>query len=379
MILSFAKTFSNQQDARMCIASYNLERLYNSIEPYIKGGFENNDNMSDYDMFMKINLKNRDSHQYLPKNMLDMGACLFNKQQITQGSLPEIETEGYKIIDNNMVFNCNIRLGELVIDENTTIGQFAQAVVENNEDLDFEYNDQITFIYGELINNQSDRSLYTRFSAAKVILEQNNEILLSTLDVLDNIPYINGFQSNDGKLASKMDNNKIDVFMSAICFAWIHSRDDNGKLKVSTQHLTDPINADYSTEEYYRSALESFGYDENFADALPYLKPEKPNTPVINFERGYITADTGCKIYYTCAVINGREPDLSDIGDDPFNHTALYDNRYTIDGNIENYVPDMPSPIHTAIMAIAVSPSGRKSDVQTLYWNYYKATSQQEI
>ena len=358
----------------MCIASYNLEKLYNSIEPYIKGGFENNDNMSDYDMFMKINMKNRDSHQYLTKQMIDQGVCLFNKQQITQGSLPEIETESYKMIENNLVCNCNIRLGELVIDENTTVGQFAQAVVDNNEG--FQYNDQITFIYGELISPQSyGASLYTRFSAAKVSLEYNNEILLSTLDVLDNMPYINGFQSNDGKLALKMKNNEIDVFVSIMGYAWIHSRDDNGKLKVSTQHLTDSMNVNYSTEEIYRSALESFGYDENFADALPYLKPEKPNAPVI--ENGYITADSGCKIYYTCAVINGREPDLSDIGDDPFNHTALYDNRYTIDGNIKNYAPDMASPIHTVIMAIAVSPSGRKSDVQTLYWDYYKATTQE--
>ena len=41
----------------------------------------------------------------------------------------------------------NIQLGNLVIDDNTTVGEFAQAVVENNDD--FEYNDQITFVFGD--------------------------------------------------------------------------------------------------------------------------------------------------------------------------------------------------------------------------------------
>ena len=368
MIPTFTKTFS-KQDARMCLASYNLERLYEHIEPYIKGGFENNDNMSNYDMFLKINLKNRDSHQYLPKYQFDQGYCILNKQQITQGSLPEIETEG---------MYCNIRLGELVINENTTVGQFAQAVVDNNEG--FEYNDQITFIYGDVAHNRTDNLDYTQFSAAKVSLEENNELLLSTLDVLDNIPYINGFQSNNGKLAYKVDNTKFDSNTFLLMhkgYTWIHSRDENGKLKVSTQHLFNPDNTNFSSEVHYKDALRTFGYDENFADTLPYLKPEKPNPPFIS--GGYMIADTGCKIYYTCSIgdngyITANDPDLNDIGDDPTIHTKLYHE------NEEIHIPDnMQLPVYITINAIAVSSSGRKSDISTDKYVHGEPTSQQEI
>ena len=74
--------------------------------------------------------------------------------------------------------------------------------MENNEG--FEYDDQITFISGDMTSTTDNHGNYiynTHFSAAKVILEQNSNELLSSLDVLDNIPYIKGFQSYDGKLA----------------------------------------------------------------------------------------------------------------------------------------------------------------------------------
>ena len=55
--------------------------MYKHLEPYIKGGFENNSNgkYSDYDMFMKLNLTNRDSHIYLTKEYVDQQVCLFYK------------------------------------------------------------------------------------------------------------------------------------------------------------------------------------------------------------------------------------------------------------------------------------------------------------
>lgn len=94
----------------------------------------------------------------------------------------------------------------------------------------------------------------------------------------------------------------------------------------------------------------------------------------------YITADTGCKIYYTCSLSNGNyttveDPNLNDIGNDPTTHTKLYDYGKGLEITIPN---NMNKPVYITIKAIAVSSSGRKSDVGYLEY-FYNVTSQQEI
>ena len=157
----------SEREMRMRMASHNLRNLYKQIGPYIRGGFEDNgdERYSDYDMFMYVNLMNQDSHIYFIQQLeqeISGIPVIFSGQTITQGSLPEITVSFYvdrehgKYIDEEN--NChyvwsNVELGELVIDNNTTVGQFAQAVVENNDD--FEYNDQITFLFGYTALNRT--------------------------------------------------------------------------------------------------------------------------------------------------------------------------------------------------------------------------------
>lgn len=83
----------------MRLASHNLRNLYKQIGPYIRGGFEDNGDgrYSDYDMFMKVNLMNQDSHVYITKELEQLvnDIIIFSGQTITQGSLPGITVSVY--------------------------------------------------------------------------------------------------------------------------------------------------------------------------------------------------------------------------------------------------------------------------------------------
>lgn len=364
----------SERERRMRMASHNLRNLYKQIGPYIRGGFEDNGNgrYSDFDMFMKVNLRNRDSHIYQRKDYVEQGRNVFGIYQITQGSLPEItcsyaNQESYFDENTNKTyFWSNIQLGSLSIDNSTTVGQFAQAVVANNNNV-YEYGDQITFIFGILTYNQR---YITQVSTSKVILEENSSELLSQCDVLENISFVKGFQSYDGKLAIMMYMNEMYYVIADFCMSWIHSRKENGKLIVSTQHLAShscqilPI-----PESVYIDVLQTYDYN---VEEMSYIEPiPRPNPPEIenNNNRIYITAEDGCDIYYTYSNNDiGIEPDINDIGSASDGHTARYNsNLYAPSSSTTSYY-------HT-FKAIAVK-NGKKSETSSYT---YTGTIQQEI
>ena len=109
-----------------------------------------------------------------------------------------------------------------------------------------------------------------------------------------------------------------------------------------------------------------------------YIDPgEKPNPPVIiigddeyseDEKSVNITADDDCDIYFTYTFdynesVIGRVPDLNDIGSNPYSQTVLYNH------NAYNYVytqEDIDWDVQTTtITAVAVSKTGRKSDLSS--------------
>ena len=322
---------------------------------------------------MKVNLRNRDSHIYQRKDYVEYGWNAFGIYQITQGSLPEItcsyaNQESYFDENTNKTyFWSNIQLGSLSIDNSTTVGQFAQAVVANNNNV-YEYGDQITFIFGISTYNQR---YITQVSASKVILEENSSELLSQCDVLENMSFVKAFQSYDGKLAIMMeDMNEMHYVIADVCMSWIHSRKENDKLMVSTQHLASLSGQRLPmSESDFIYVLYTYGYnveDESYIEPIP-----RPNPPEIeeNNNRIYITAEDGCDIYYTYSNDDiGIEPDINDIGSASDGHTARYNSiLYAPSSSTTSYY-------HT-FKAIAVK-NGKKSETSSYT---YTGTIQQEI
>ena len=323
---------------RIRIASHNLTNLYGYLEPYIKGCFEDNgDGMySDYDSFMKNNIKNK-NFIYLPKEQASYKIptsegqkpfVLFNGQQISQGSLPKISNglgfdketgedygfkEEYEQVDDDLIikdyFWTDIQLGNLSVDENTTIAQFSQAVIENNDG--FEYGDSITFIFGYIFDTIG-------FCTAKVTLSQSTELLSSCdLDNTGMVFYAKCFKLYEGKLAChiRLSQSQLIPIIDRLILGsydfggtWIHSRIDkhSGKLLVSTQyieHYNKYISDMMTREQDYEAAQITYGYIND-----TFIKPDIPTSPLIYYTNSgnvHIDTEYGTQIYYT---IDGTDP-----------------------------------------------------------------------
>ena len=218
----------------------NIIRMYSGIAPLLKNGFEKKmAQQSDYNMFVRLN--SAASPVYLTKSEADGGGCIAAPYQITQGSLPSIVITG-----EGAEAKTDIALGSLTISASTTVAEFAKAVVDNNAD--FDYGDQISF-YDVLQRVNAETQIpYCQFSASYVVLDKNSAVKL--LDQVNKA----GFASVGGVLAHGEDEGDG-------VFAWVHSRYDGGKTRVSTQFLinNNSLLDDYRSDDAYAAACKSYG------------------------------------------------------------------------------------------------------------------------
>ena len=218
----------------------NIIRMYSGIAPLLKNGFEKKmAQQSDYNMFVRLN--SAASPVYLTKSEADGGGCIAAPYQITQGSLPSIVITGEGAESKTF-----IALGSLTISASTTVADFAKAVVDNNAD--FDYGDQISF-YDVLQRVNAETQIpYCQFSASYVVLDKNSAVKL--LDQVNKA----GFASVGGVLAHGEDEGDG-------VFAWVHSRYDAGKTRVSTQFLVNnnSLLDDYRSDDAYAEACKSYG------------------------------------------------------------------------------------------------------------------------
>ena len=218
----------------------NIIRMYSGIAPLLKNGFEKKmAQQSDYNMFVRLN--SAASPVYLTKSEADGGGCIAAPYQITQGSLPSIVITG-----EGAEAKTDIALGSLTISASTTVAEFAKAVVDNNAD--FDYGDQISF-YDVLQRVNAETQIpYCQFSASYVVLDKNSAVKL--LDLVNKA----GFASVGGVLAHGEDEGDG-------VFAWVHSRYDGGKTRVSTQFLVNnnSLLDDYRSDDAYAAACKSYG------------------------------------------------------------------------------------------------------------------------
>ena len=228
----------------------NVIQMYKGICPLINYGFESKPvGKSDYNMFMKVNMKGSDI--YLTREEVAGGGCIAAPYQLTQGTLPSIVTVGEG--DN---VRTDISLGDLTIDAETTVKDFAQAVVNNNADYD--YGDQISFFDVLQRVNAVTGIPYCQFLATNVVLDKASEVKL--LDMVSKY----GFATVDGFLGH-IEGEGAGVF------AWVHTRKSSGKTLVSTQSLINnnaEVIAEYSGAEAYKRSVKTYG-GENSAFLTP--------------------------------------------------------------------------------------------------------------
>ena len=219
----------------------NVIQMYKGICPLINYGFESKPvGKSDYNMFIKVNMKGSDI--YLTREEVAGGGCVAYPYQLTQGTLPSIVVTGSG--DN---VRTDIKLGDLTIDAETLVKDFAIAVVSNNPDYDF--GDQISFFDVLQRVNAVTGIPYCQFLATNVVLDKASEVKL--LDMVSKY----GFATVDGYLGH-IEGEGAGVF------AWVHSRKSSAKTLVSTQSLINnnaEVIAEYSGNEAYKRSVKTYG------------------------------------------------------------------------------------------------------------------------
>lgn len=175
---------SGQQRQRMKWG--NLIQTYKGVAPYLLSAFEKKARgVNDFNMFVKRNVGN--NPVFLTKAEVEANACVVAPYVITEGSLERIETSG-----EGADTVTNIKIGDLTIDENTTVADLSKAIVVNNAGYDF--GDQLSFF--SLIQKMDSTSgiPYVRFNASGIVLDKVNPTKLA--DVVN----MAGFASAGGCL-----------------------------------------------------------------------------------------------------------------------------------------------------------------------------------
>ena len=216
----------------------NILAVYRALQPCLKDCFEAKAaGQTDYNRFMSINLNSLPV--YLEKNAARMGAAVVAPYVVSQGSLPEILVSGERPATD-------IALGTLVIGEATTVGEFAQAVVQHNSG--FCYGDCISFLMLRQQENSQDGHPFVTRSSARVCLDPYDDAPLRGL-----APAV-GFSTVDGFLGA-------DSVLGGAGVAWVHSRTVNGRTHVSSQRLVveNDLLGVYSDPRMLSAASRSYG------------------------------------------------------------------------------------------------------------------------
>ena len=197
---------------------------------------------------------------YLSKEQARQGVVIVLPYVVSRGVLSRIFVSG----SGDDAYT-NIGLGSLVIDNDTTIAEFSQAIIQNNAG--WEEGDQLTY-FSVVQTALPGQSQFPHVSAQKfkVTLSLNNEETLRTY-----LPDY-GSATVDGFLGH-------GTHYAAGGFCWIHSRKDaSGVLQVSTQELICNIdNSQWRSADQEEYAKKSYGVSPE-----DYLVPGSNNSSPIN-------------------------------------------------------------------------------------------------
>lgn len=233
----------------------NLNALYRQFNRTLRKGFEGVKGMSDYNAFVQANVNV--VKVYISKKVRLNGGSVLAPYMITRGTFPSIAVEA----NANQVLVSDIALGNLVIDANTTVAQFSAAVIGHNQH--WVNGDQLTFFYGEQTVDAVTSIPRASIQGFKVVLDLADiSPLMSRVTAL-------GFSSIATQAGNYLGMSHPIADGGA---AWIHSRDVEGDVKVSTQYLLvdNSLLAQYQTDGAFGASADSYG---GINTSAVYLQP----------------------------------------------------------------------------------------------------------
>ena len=222
--------------------------LWQGLKSVLGGAFCYKDRIqSDYNAFMARNV---DMGCYMTKGEKERGCQVIMPYQVSEGRLESIGQE--RTEDSHLA--TAIALGDLDIDADTPVKNFAAALVQNNESM--AYGDEIAFI-ACLQATDATGMPKVRVKAERVILSREDD---RKLWQVVSQAYWTGIEGNLGTGA-----------LEAGCYAYIHSRRTKEGLAVSSQSLV-AFNDDYielyTSDEQFQKARDSYGLSrQSFLDS----------------------------------------------------------------------------------------------------------------
>lgn len=238
------------KESRMYKLMYNRCQLGNLAANHqlyahkLERPFENKPpRQTDYNLFVQANYGQ--GPVFLTHNQVVSGACVLAPYQFTRGSLPTIGCEA----GAGGVLKSDLFLGNLEITTETTVAEFSQALIANNED--WREGDQLSFFHGVQIIDAYSQVPRARMHSCHLVLDTTDG------ELLYNIVNPCGFSSVDGLLGM----NQALVSGGA---AWVHSRKRaDSTTRVSTQRLyvVSELLGSYQGDEALEEAAGSYGLE----------------------------------------------------------------------------------------------------------------------
>ena len=200
---------------------------------------------NDFNIFVQVNY-NRNP-VFITKQDRRCGGCVLGNYQYSLGSLNPIGIT----VNAGGVLVTNIGLGSLVVNANTTVAEFAAAVLANNKD--WQEGDQLTFFYAEQMVD-SEGVPRASMDPYRMVMDTSDQTKLWT------VVSALGFTSvSDGGTGYVLGMN---MALSNAGGSWIHSRNTgDGEKRVSTQRMkvVSDILASYQSEMAFLASAKSYG------------------------------------------------------------------------------------------------------------------------
>lgn len=267
----------------------NLVNFYKLSKRWMKKAYESKEGkQSDYNKFMQLNVNS--ARIALTKTQAVQGACIIDAFQVTQGTLTPIE-----ITKVGSQYKTSLSLGSLTIDDNTTIGDFTAALVNNNPSV-LEGMQLSMVSYQQSVDSQGIARAICTFYEVTL----NSE---STEKIRDYLPAFCS-QSLQGYLATN-DN------ISLGGFAYILSNQVNGKILVSSQVLTvnnAALISQYSSATQFNEAVDSYGVTNEVILSPNTINQQERVTPPLylsTFKVGSYTYASG-EYIGALSVVGGK-------------------------------------------------------------------------
>lgn len=233
----------------------NVVSVYRANRAWMAGAFENKkERESDYNAFVSANLST--SQVAFTKEQAAAGAAVAAPYQITSGSLGSIEQQ---VSESEL--QTNIYLGTLTIDPATTVGDFATAVIANNNGI--VQGMQLSLILNIQQVNQATGIPYIITRAYEVILDPQSQELLSAY-------YPAGILSAGGGTDNILYADLSEQGSGAASFILSHTV--SATTRVSEQSMLQygdtGIYSQYTSPAAVAAAVTSYGENEiNFLDS----------------------------------------------------------------------------------------------------------------